>query len=55
MDELQGPLDRLVAAGAPGAAALVRDEGGTVRAASGLADLDPAGRWGRSCTSGPAA
>ena len=40
MDELQGPLDRLVAAGAPGAAALVRDEGGTVRAASGLADLD---------------
>jgi D-alanyl-D-alanine carboxypeptidase len=40
MDELQEPLDRLVAAGAPGAAALVRDEGGGVRAASGLADLD---------------
>jgi CubicO group peptidase (beta-lactamase class C family) len=40
MDELQGPLDRLVAAGAPGAAALVRDERGGVRAASGLADLD---------------
>jgi D-alanyl-D-alanine carboxypeptidase len=39
MDKLQGLLDRLVAAGAPGAAAWVRDERGGLRAASGLADL----------------
>ena len=37
--ELEGLLDQIVAAGAPGAAALVRDEHGVQRAASGLADL----------------
>jgi D-alanyl-D-alanine carboxypeptidase len=37
--ELQGLLDRLVAAGAPGAAGWVRDEDGSRHAASGLADL----------------
>ena len=38
MSELQQLLDRLVAAGAPGAAGWVRDEGGSVGAASGLAN-----------------
>jgi D-alanyl-D-alanine carboxypeptidase len=38
-NELQRLLDQVVAAGAPGAAALVRDEHGVQRAASGLADL----------------
>jgi D-alanyl-D-alanine carboxypeptidase len=37
--ELEGLLDQLVAAGAPGAAALVRDGHGVQQAASGLADL----------------
>jgi D-alanyl-D-alanine carboxypeptidase len=37
--ELRRLLDQIVAAGAPGAAALVRDEHGVQRAASGLADL----------------
>jgi D-alanyl-D-alanine carboxypeptidase len=37
--ELRGLLDQLVAAGAPGAAALVRDGHGVQQAASGLADL----------------
>ena len=37
-EELQRLLDRLVAAGAPGAAALVHDEGGVRRAAAGVAD-----------------
>jgi D-alanyl-D-alanine carboxypeptidase len=40
MDEVQGLLDRLVAAGAPGAAGWVEDERGSRRAASGLADLE---------------
>jgi D-alanyl-D-alanine carboxypeptidase len=39
--ELRGLLDQLVAAGAPGAAALVRDGHGVQQAASGLADLRP--------------
>jgi D-alanyl-D-alanine carboxypeptidase len=39
MEELQGLLDRLVAAGAPGAAARVQDEHGGLQAASGVADL----------------
>jgi D-alanyl-D-alanine carboxypeptidase len=38
MSELQQLLDRLVAAGAPGAAGWVRDERGSLGAASGLAD-----------------
>jgi D-alanyl-D-alanine carboxypeptidase len=38
VSELQQLLDRLVAAGAPGAAGWVRDEGGSVGAASGLAN-----------------
>jgi D-alanyl-D-alanine carboxypeptidase len=37
--ELEGLLDQVVAAGAPGAAALVRDGHGVRQAASGLADL----------------
>jgi D-alanyl-D-alanine carboxypeptidase len=37
--ELRRLLDQIVAAGAPGAAALVRDEHGVQQAASGLADL----------------
>jgi D-alanyl-D-alanine carboxypeptidase len=37
--ELEGLLDQIVAAGAPGAAALVRDGHGVQQAASGLADL----------------
>jgi hypothetical protein len=37
--ELQGPLDQIVAAGAPGAAALTNDEGTVQQAASGVADL----------------
>jgi D-alanyl-D-alanine carboxypeptidase len=37
--ELRRLLDQVVAAGAPGAAALVRDEHGIQQAASGLADL----------------
>jgi len=37
--ELQRLLDQIVAAGAPGAAAWVRDERGIQRAASGVADL----------------
>jgi D-alanyl-D-alanine carboxypeptidase len=37
--ELRRLLDQVVAAGAPGAAALVRDEHGVQQAASGLADL----------------
>jgi D-alanyl-D-alanine carboxypeptidase len=37
--ELGGLLDQIVAAGAPGAAALVRDGHGVTQAASGLADL----------------
>jgi D-alanyl-D-alanine carboxypeptidase len=37
--ELQGLLDRVVAAGAPGAAAWIRDGDGSQQAASGLADL----------------
>ena len=37
--ELRGLLDQIVAAGAPGAAALVRDEHGLQQAASGLANL----------------
>jgi D-alanyl-D-alanine carboxypeptidase len=37
--ELEGLLDQLAAAGAPGAAALVRDGHGVQQAASGLADL----------------
>ena len=40
MDEVQGLLDQLVAAGAPGAAGWVEDERGSRRAASGLADLE---------------
>lgn len=39
MSELQRLLDRLVAAGAPGAAGWVRDERGSLRAASGVADM----------------
>ena len=38
MTELQQLLDRLVAAGAPGAAGWVRNERGSLGAASGLAD-----------------
>jgi D-alanyl-D-alanine carboxypeptidase len=38
VSELQGLLDRLVAAGAPGAAGWVRDERGSLGAASGLAN-----------------
>src|SRR5262245_65420637 len=38
MSELQRLLDRLVAAGAPGAAGWVRNERGSRGAASGLAD-----------------
>jgi D-alanyl-D-alanine carboxypeptidase len=37
--ELQRLLDQIVAAGAPGAAARIRDEHGITQAASGLADL----------------
>jgi D-alanyl-D-alanine carboxypeptidase len=37
--ELQQLLDQIVAAGAPGVAAWVRDEGGVQQAASGVADL----------------
>src|SRR4051812_11008162 len=37
--QLQGLLDQIVAAGAPGAAARVRTERGVTRAASGVADL----------------
>jgi D-alanyl-D-alanine carboxypeptidase len=37
--QLQGLLDQIVAAGAPGAAARVRDEHGVTQAASGVADL----------------
>jgi D-alanyl-D-alanine carboxypeptidase len=37
--ELRGLLDQIVAAGAPGGAALVKDEYGVRQAASGLADL----------------
>jgi D-alanyl-D-alanine carboxypeptidase len=37
--ELRGLLDQIVAAGAPGAAARVRDEHGVTQAASGVADL----------------
>jgi D-alanyl-D-alanine carboxypeptidase len=39
MEEVQRPLDQLVAAGAPGAAAWIHDEHGSVQAASGVADL----------------
>jgi len=39
MEEVQRLLDQLVAAGAPGAAAWIRDEHGSVQAASGVADL----------------
>jgi D-alanyl-D-alanine carboxypeptidase len=37
--ELQQLLDQIVAAGAPGAAAWIRDENGVLQAASGVADL----------------
>jgi D-alanyl-D-alanine carboxypeptidase len=37
--ELQQLLDQIVAAGAPGAAAWIRDEHGVLTAASGVADL----------------
>jgi D-alanyl-D-alanine carboxypeptidase len=37
--QLQGLLDQVLAAGAPGAAARVRDEHGVTQAASGVADL----------------
>jgi D-alanyl-D-alanine carboxypeptidase len=40
LEKLQGLLDGLVAAGAPGAAAWVQDDHGNFQAASGLADLD---------------
>ena len=39
MEEVQRLLDQLVAAGAPGAAAWIHDEHGSVQAASGVADL----------------
>ena len=39
MEEAQRLLDQLVAAGAPGAAAWIHDEHGSVQAASGVADL----------------
>jgi hypothetical protein len=49
MKELQRLLDRLVAAGAPGAAGWVKDDSGARQAASGVADLrvgreEPSGR-----------
>ena len=37
--ELRGLLDQIVAAGAPGAAARIRDEDGVTQAGSGVADL----------------
>ena len=40
--KLQHALDAVVAAGAPGAAVLVRDGDRTVRLSSGLGNLDPA-------------
>jgi CubicO group peptidase (beta-lactamase class C family) len=52
--ELQQLLDQIVAAGAPGVAAWVRDEGGVQQAASGVADLRT-GRCEPTCTTGPAA
>ena len=55
MEEVQRLLDQLVAAGAPGAAAWIHDEHGSVQAASGVADLRAAGRCNPGCTSGPAA
>ena len=39
MEEVQRLLDQLVAAGAPGAAAWIQDEHGSVQAGSGVADL----------------
>ena len=39
MEEVQRLLDQLVAAGAPGAAAWIHDEHGSVQAASGVGDL----------------
>ena len=39
LEKLQGLLDGLVAAGAPGAAAWVQDEDGSLQAASGVADI----------------
>jgi D-alanyl-D-alanine carboxypeptidase len=41
MKELQRLLDRLVAAGAPGAAGWIQDDSGARQAASGVADLRP--------------
>jgi hypothetical protein len=39
LGKLQGLLDGLVAAGAPGAAAWVQDEEASLQAASGVADI----------------
>ena len=39
MEEVRRLLDQLVAAGAPGAAAWIQDEHGSVQATSGVADL----------------
>jgi len=44
--ELQRLLDQIVAAGAPGAAAMVRDVHRVTQAASGLATCAPAARCG---------
>ena len=55
MSELQRLLDRLVAAGAPGAAGWVQNERGSQGAASGLANRRTRQPCGPGCTSGPAA
>jgi hypothetical protein len=55
MKELQRLLDRLVAAGAPGAAGWVQDDGGARQTASGVADLRTGRPSDPSCTSAPAA
>ncbi len=55
LEQVQRLLDSLVAAGAPGAAAWVQDERGSLRPPVAWPTWTAADRWGRSCTSAPAA
>jgi len=52
MEQRQRLLDQLVTAGAPGAAAWIHDERGSVQSASGVADLQAHRPADRACGAG---
>jgi hypothetical protein len=55
LGKLQGLLDGLVAAGAPGVAAWIQDEDGSLQAPVASRTPPPAGPWRPGCASEPAA